>query len=129
MVENLRVRLTRAQREGLERLIVQRRKNESLSDLVREIISAAIGMPQGGPNSIFTEEVQNILERLSTETNRPPDQVTADCIAGIWGIVENQRPPLIVEEVKLRRRYRAEHTSPAFLRAGREMIPPAVQGD
>jgi hypothetical protein len=127
MDEHLRVRLTREQREGLERLIIQRGGNESLSDLVREIISTAIGVPAGGTNSVFTEEIQKTVEKLSSEINRPPDQVTADCIAGIWGLIENERSPLIVEEVKLRRRYRAEPMPPVVLPRGRERIPQAAR--
>jgi hypothetical protein len=123
MDEHLRVRLTREQREGLERLIIQRGGNESLSDVVREIISSAIGVPAGGTNSVYTEEIQKIVERLSLEINRPPDQVTADCIAGIWGLIENERSPLIVEEVKLRRRYRAEPTPAVLLPPDRKGVP------
>jgi predicted DNA-binding protein len=122
MDEHLRVRLNRGQREGLDRLIAQRGRNETVSDLVREIISTALGVPEGATHSAFSPEVQKILENLSLETNRTPDHVTADCISGIWGLVESGRSPLIVEEVKLRRRYRTESTSPVVV-TSREMIP------
>jgi hypothetical protein len=122
MDEHLRVRLSRGQREGLERLIIQRGRNETVSDLVRELISTALGVPEGTAHSAFNQDVQQILENLSRETNRPPDQVTADCISGVWGLVESERSPLIVEEVKLRRRYRSESSSP-ILAAARELTP------
>ncbi len=66
----------------------------------------------GGKVPSLKNDVQQKVDELCAETERPAHQVISDCISGIWDLIETGNSPLIVEEIKLRRRYRNEGTEP-----------------
>ena len=64
----------------------------------------------GGKVPSLKNDIQQKVDKLCAETERPADQVISDCISGIWDLIETGNSPLVVEEIKLRRRYRNEST-------------------
>jgi len=101
----LRVRISDEARASLDQVAVKRGKDESISDLVRESIGLFLESPDG-PFLRLTPRTLEILGKLSKETHRPLAQIIEECIEGIFTLLEDDRSPLIVEEIKLHRSYR-----------------------
>ncbi len=110
MARQLRVRVTDQQRQLLEELGKSRGRGENLSDIVRLIITEANASSLARSSDAITisPEIGGILAGLAEELGRKPQSVLEDCIRGIQSIIEgDERPPLIAEEIRLRRRYRS----------------------
>ncbi len=104
----LRVRITDEAKSKLEEITDQRGLGESISDLVRTGINQIVSAPNGMP-PLLTEGAWKSLCALSKETDRPVGQIIGECVEAIVEMVGgNDRTPLIVEEIKLRRRYSGE---------------------
>ena len=102
----LRVRVTADERDLLEKLCADRRKGETISDLVREAIALLI-KPEG--EDTLNPKVQAELERLACLLKRDPRQVEEACIEGIVDLIESRcAVPLIVMETHLHLKYRTK---------------------
>jgi TPP-dependent 2-oxoacid decarboxylase len=101
---HLRVRITESHRRILDDVIRQRAKNETLSDVVRLIIEQAA---EKKPEYVLLPlPVFETAKALAQETERSVESVVAESVKGIVSLLAgNERPPLIIEEVKLRRSY------------------------
>lgn len=110
-VGNLRVRITSAHREILEHLVKNRNQGENLSDVVRYLIAQA-GAEDNSSDRVTTplsSEIAALLIKLGREVDRSPQQILEECVRGIAAMVGGDtRPPLITEEIRLRRRYKSE---------------------
>ena len=109
MAHQLRVRIPEEQRKFLEDLTKSRNRGENLSDIVRMIISDASrrGNIANAADIALSPVTQEILAELARELDRKPKDILEDCVRGIQAVIEgDNRPPLIAEEVRLRRRYR-----------------------
>jgi Arc/MetJ-type ribon-helix-helix transcriptional regulator len=105
-IEHLRVRLSSEQRSELEATIQSRGQGETLSDIVREAITFFLA--QGDTQGLHLDEAcRAMLEELAREVDRSPQRVAEDCVGGIYNYLRDELPPLIVEEIKLRRRYQS----------------------
>lgn len=105
--DQLRVRLTREEREALEKLIVKRGRNETISDVIREALSWCLHPGLNKEPCYVSPNVHSKVQQLAKDLNRDPNQVVEDCVQGILDLVENpdQKLPLVVMEVQLRRQY------------------------
>lgn len=105
--DQLRVRLTREERTALEKLIVKRGRNETISDVIREALSWCLHPGLNKEPCYISPELHKRVQTLSKSLNRDPNQVFEDCVQGILDLIENpdQELPLVVMEVKLRRQY------------------------
>jgi hypothetical protein len=101
----LRVRITTDERDHLDKMLVERGRSETISDLVRE----AIGLlrPQGaGTPSALSPKLQDRVERLAVLLKRAPAQVEEACVEGILDLIEAKcEVPLIVMETRLHLKY------------------------
>ncbi len=108
--EQLRVRITSRHRSILEELVKNRNQGETLSDVVRLLI-AQVGHdrdPAEMSPMFVSSETNELLFKLAKEIDRDPRQVLEECVKAIASLVEGDtRPPLITEEIRLRRSYRA----------------------
>lgn len=106
--EQLRVRISREQREVLENLARHSGKNEKLSDVVRHLINSAV--ERSSSESVhIPDSIRAQLLQLAHESERPIEQVLADCVEGLVAMLDgDDRLPLLIEEIRLRRRYLAE---------------------
>ena len=104
----LRVRVTAEERDLLEKLRMERKQGETISDLVREAISLLVGTggPQGKMGAL-NPKTQAQVERLAVLLKREPRQVEEACIDGILDLIESKcEVPLIVMETHLHLKYR-----------------------
>jgi predicted DNA-binding protein len=72
---------------------------------VRKSIGLFLESPDE-PSLRLTPRALEILGKLAEESPRSLAQLIEECIEGIFTLVEDDRSPLIVEEIKLRRSYR-----------------------
>ena len=106
----LRVRVTPEERDGLEKLRTERRQGETISDLVREAIALLLKTGGDGRSSPLNSKAQAQVERLSGLLKREPQQVEEACIEGILDLIEGKcEVPLIVMETQLHLKYRNRH--------------------
>jgi len=104
--EMLRVRLTVAERDAMEQLIVNRGKGETISRFIRDVVIGSYISRDGREPYMVNSDIHRKLEKLGELLNRDPDRVAEECIEGICHMIENEKEdPLIVQEVKLRQRY------------------------
>ena len=105
--EMLRVRLTHEERTAMEVLIQRRGKGETISRFIRDVVIGSYITRGGKEPYLVSSSTREKLERLAALLNRPPDHVAEECIEGVTSMVEDPGlvSPLIVQEVKLRRRY------------------------
>ncbi len=120
--EHLRVRLAPGQREGLERMLQHRDRGENLSDLVRCLIAEALRIDS--TSVTLTREAVDAARKLAAEADRSVGMVVEDCIIGLVELLESERPPLLLEEIRLRRKYRESARS----QAGRLPAPVVREG-
>jgi len=106
--EQLRVRVTSRHRTILEQLVESRNQGETLSDVVRLLIAQAGHDSAPSLSPIFVSpETNELLTKLAGEIDRDPRQVLEECVKAIAALVEGDtRPPLITEEIRLRRSYK-----------------------
>ena len=91
----LRVRITAQERDALEKLRIDRGKDESISDIVRESLALLINRHEG----IATTLLEKKIQALACLLKREPSQIEKACIEGIFDLIENKaRVPLIVME-------------------------------
>lgn len=106
----MRVRITDEHFQILECLIKSKTAGESISDAVRFLISQQKRKLSETGFELSTSAYTKLNE-LAEEVNRTPEQVMADCIDAVVALVDGQQlPPLIVEEINLRRKYRTTVT-------------------
>lgn len=103
--DQLRVRLTPAERQSLERLVEQRTNGGTLSDVVREALAWCLHPTSHQQPCFLSSPTMAKVQRLAVGLNRSPDQVVEDCIQGVLDLIEDGRTPLIVQEVRLRQSY------------------------
>lgn len=117
--DQLRVRLEDGLRQRLLEIASVRGKGETLSDVVRLALNEFIS-----PESVSSQEAHFIkvtsgckrrTAELARELNRSQTQVLEDCVEGIHDILERQQVPLIIYEVRLRRKYRQKESPEAVL--------------
>ncbi|MEM1058754.1 MAG: hypothetical protein AAGK14_05865 [Verrucomicrobiota bacterium] len=106
------MRLTREERLALEKLIVKRGRNETISDVIREALSWCLHPGLNKEPCYVSPELHKRVQSLSKDLNRDVNQVFEDCVQGIMDMIENtdQEMPLIVMEIKLRRQYEERKT-------------------
>jgi predicted DNA-binding protein len=100
----LRVRISEDARFRLEQIAKERGREESLSDLVRDGVDQILESPEG----ILLElqsQTWKLLHSLAKETDRPLSQIVDECVEGVFNLLQEGESPLIIEEIKLRRRY------------------------
>jgi len=103
----LRVRITADERALLEKLISDRNRGETISDLVREAIALLVKNNSGEKAGALSPEVQSRVERLAVLLKREPQQVEEACVEGILDLIESKcEVPLIVMETQLHLKYR-----------------------
>lgn len=101
-VDQLRVRLTKAEREALDDLIRRRGKGETVSDIVRQALALQLN-PEAGRQPVYiSSKAKQALGLLAGELKRDEGQVMEDCLVGILDIVDGH-DGLVVQEIKLRR--------------------------
>lgn len=105
--DQLRVRLRREERQQLEQHVQNRGKNETISDVIREALNWCINPDQSLHPVYVSKETAAIVAALADELKRDPGEVVKDCVNGILALVE-KRKPLIVQEIRLRRKYQAQ---------------------
>jgi predicted DNA-binding protein len=110
----LRVRLNPADHERLAQFALQQDKGETVSDVVRNAIERFLADDGEGSDLTLGGISNSTRERLLTlaeELNRTPVQVLEDCVEGIFDLMDKKAPPLIVQELELRRNYYLERQS------------------
>lgn len=114
--DQLRVRIEDGQRERLLEIAAVRGKGETLSDIVRLALTEFISPESAATHDAHFIKVTSACRQraalMAQELNRSQTQVLEDCVEGIHQILERQQTPLIIYEVRLRRKYRQE-ASPA----------------
>jgi hypothetical protein len=109
----LRVRVTAAERDLLDKLCASRQRGETISDLVREAISLLLG--KVGPGDAISSKTRRKIERLAVLLKREPQQVEEACVEGILDLIERKCDvPLIVMETNLHLKYRGKDDQSAF---------------
>jgi Arc/MetJ-type ribon-helix-helix transcriptional regulator len=105
--DQLRVRLTPEEKRALENLIVQRGKNETISDLIREALSWCLTPGNYHEPLRLAPDLRAKISAIARDLNRSEDQIIGDCIQGIMDLIEKpeRQLPLIVLEIQLRRQY------------------------
>jgi len=108
----LRVRLLAEEREALDRIVFERRKDGStLSDVVREALQWYLSPDATRVACSLSGDTFKQVEKLSKALNREPRQVLDDCVMGIVDQLTEDSVPLIVQEWKLRQNYRQSPSS------------------
>jgi predicted transcriptional regulator len=106
-------------RQRLLEIAAVRSKGETLSDIVRLALNEFIS-----PDSVSSQETHFIkvtsgckrrAAELARELNRSQTQVLEDCVEGIHDILESQQTPLILYEVRLRRKYHQKESPETVL--------------
>lgn len=106
--DQLRIRQTSQQREALERELKRRGKNQTLSDLVRELIDEGISPDANQVSCRVPRAVYDRVEALGRMLNRSTQQVIVQCLENICDVAEQpdkSQVPLVVAECQLRREY------------------------
>ena len=105
--DQLRVRLTSVQRAALERMLKHRGQNETLSDLVREIIDQAVSPDARQIACRISRTVYERVAALAGMLNRETDQVIEQSLENICDVIDRPeiKVPLILVEHQLRREY------------------------
>jgi hypothetical protein len=102
----LRVRVTAEERDLLEKLRIERNKEETISDLVREALSLLTRPTAGGASSSLSPAVRAQVEHLAELLKREPRQVEEACVEGIFDLIDHKcEVPLIVMETYLHLKY------------------------
>jgi hypothetical protein len=104
----LRVRLDFSDHEKLLRICSSQDKRRTLSDLVREAIKHYVDSDStadqphhfslGERTTANAQQIANMLER-------PFKSVVEDCVQGIVDCFQDNKTPLIVQELRLRKNY------------------------
>ena len=111
----LRVRVTPEERDLLEKLRTERRRGETISDLVREAISLLVKPGAERKMSALSPDVRAQVARLAVLLKREPQQVEEACIEGILDLIERKcEVPLIVMETHLHLQYRGKDEKADF---------------
>jgi len=126
----LRVRITAKHRTQLLAISSGRRQGETLSDIVREAIEAYLKPkpPQVDPDFVISKESQCHVRKLAKHLDRSPRQVIEDCVDGVIGLFEQQKPPLIVLELELRAKYFARRGDTPRKGSIAERLPDSALG-
>ncbi len=105
--DQLRVRLTSAERQSIENLIAKRAQGETISDLIREALKWCINPATGREPYYLSPDLHETVQKMAKQLNREPAQVVEDCIQGVIDLIEkpSRKVPLIVLELTLRRDY------------------------
>ena len=102
----LRVRVTPEERDLLEKLGAERKRGETISDLVREAISLLVKGASAEENNRLEPRMQHQVKRLADLLKREPQQVEQACVEGIIDLIESKcEVPLIVMETRLHLKY------------------------
>jgi negative regulator of replication initiation len=103
----LRIRITEKQKQSLEQLTLVRGRGESISDIIRYIID----LHATSTTVTLDDAIVTQLTQMAEEVNRSKSKVVQDCIVAVLGLLESDRSPLIVEEIKLRRSYASQRAA------------------
>ncbi len=111
----LRVRVTAEERDLLEKLRTERKRGETISDLVREAISLLAKPGIDGKADGINPGLRAQVERLAVLLKREPQQVEEACVEGILDLIEHKcEVPLIVMETHLHLKYRGKDEKNEF---------------
>jgi hypothetical protein len=125
--DQLRVRMEDGQRERLLEIATARGKGETLSDIVRLALNEFISPESVNAQETHFIKVTSTCKRrtadLARELNRSQTQVLEDCVDGIYDILENKQTPLIIFEVRLRRKYRQKESPETVLDSLGDALP------
>jgi hypothetical protein len=105
--DQLRVRLSKEEREAVAKLILRRGGDLTSADIVREAIAWCL-RPNPDQHTCFVSPAVYLrVEVLARLLNREANQVINDCVEGVLEMIDNQdrKPPLIVAEAELRQKY------------------------
>ena len=117
----LRVRVTPEERDLLEKLRAERKRGETISDLVREAIALLVKPMAQGDGGTLRPGVRNQVEHLAALLKREPRQVEEACVEGIIDLIEHKcEVPLIVMETHLHLKYRGKDEPSEFPWSGTE---------
>jgi hypothetical protein len=104
--DQLRVRLTKQEREALENIIIERGQNETISDIIREALAWMIHPETSKVPCYLSTAMHKRVMEMSKDLNRDKDHVVEDCVQGVLDLLERpDRKPLVVMELHLRREY------------------------
>jgi hypothetical protein len=102
----LRVRVDQDSLRELAQIATSRPNQNTISDLVREAISYFLERKgQNPPPDLVTNACLDGVLKLAEETERAPAQVLEECVEGIQRLLKTGETPLIVLELRLRRKY------------------------
>jgi Arc/MetJ-type ribon-helix-helix transcriptional regulator len=104
----LRVRLSEEDREALEKLLIKRGRNETLSDLVREALQACAGADASRAPCYLSPDALKQVQAIAKVLNRNESAVLEECVLGIADLINGKgaQQPLIVQEYNLRKGYK-----------------------
>lgn len=103
--DQLRVRLTDKQRADLEQRLKDRSKNETLSDLVRQIIEEYL-LPATHFHAPIHWALYSKMDEIGRVLDRKPEAVISEALAAIHELVTKpDHIPLILAEYRLRLEY------------------------
>lgn len=100
----LGVRLTLGQRKILEKYVRECGGRETISKVVRRLIVEFCNEERHEPVHL-TKVNHRRVSGFAAELGRTATEVVNECVVAIYALAERGQFPLIVEELKLRRRY------------------------
>ncbi len=108
--QQLRVRVSEEQRAALNELVIQRAKDETLSDLVREILDEFISPKGDRIRCQISRTVYDRVAKLARVLDRDEQQVVEQCLANVCDVIDRPeiKTPLIVVEHQLRQEYQGK---------------------
>jgi hypothetical protein len=101
----LRVRMDEASLRKLVDIGASRPNRGNLSDLVREAIAGFIDQKGSSALGSITPACHDRILEFAAEAQRPPSQIVEECVEGIHRLLNSEETPLIVMELRLRRKY------------------------
>jgi hypothetical protein len=101
---NLRVRLKPHQRKVLEDIAIELGGEQNISTVVRKIIEDFQDIKKSKIVCLTQAHYEKLMN-FSVELGRDPNEIANECILAVEEMLKGERPPLIVEELKLRRKY------------------------
>lgn len=105
--DQLRVRLTRSQRERLEKEIARRGKDETISDVIRDALYWLLS-PLADEQPVYVDAAtMAVLAGMAKELRRDVHLVARECVQAVKAATAGQRP-LIVRELELAANYAQE---------------------
>ena len=101
---NLRVRLKPHQRKALEEMAKEAGRQQTISTIVRQILEDFQSAKKGKIIRLSQVDHEKLIN-FSMELGRDPNTIVSECILAVEEMLKGKRAPLIVEELKLRRKY------------------------